>query len=464
MDLFNQKLSEYGWNEDFKNFLKNNHVHYKEDNNSDLVILFNNYNDLFTSKINTFARSLVISKNLKKIVSYSCPTPLENSNGINYMIRNCDKNKDNIITECYEGTFLSLFNYEDKWYLSTRKCLDANESKYKEKTYFEMFENILNISGYETFESFTNELDKNKSYYFILLDHENINLIDYSYLFGENYHKLIFVYSRNIDQKIETLKDYSNVPNFIGEHIIKPKIISDISYLDEYNKNNRWNIPAKSEGLVIRTNDGILIKLQSLDYQFAKSVGTDENLYLGMLKMYQLDKLEEYINYNGNKNKFERIKNPINENESYLTIGIINSIFRVLTSELLNLYGLLYNNKGLPIDNELYKIIPNEYKYFMFKIRGIHFRKINLSKDLSEKDIYFLLKNTEINNINSLLRMRKLMNNLSFKNKFNDQMKKFKQISLGINKLNMKLINIYTAKLFPELMDNEIPDNIVLEN
>lgn len=457
MDYIKKQLTDLGWNDEFKNILKLNHIHYKENEANDLVILFNNYNDLFHSKINQVLRSVVISKKNNTIISYSCATPLENNDGVNYLLRNSLEDNKPIITECYEGTFLSLFNYENKWYLSTRKCLDAHDSNFKEKSYFEMFENVLKLAQFNDFDDFTSKLDQNLNYYFILLDSENINIVDYSYAFGENYHKLVFVYCRDKNQKV--IENY-NV-DFIGDHIIKPKSFTDISYLDEYNEKNQWNIPAKSEGLVVRYPNETLIKLQGLDYQFAKSVGSDNNIYLGMLKMYQLDKLDKYIN--SNKERFEKITNPLNTSESYLTIGIINSIFRTLTSELLDCYLTLYDNNALPKDVNFYQILPNEYKYFMFKIRGIHFKKLNTKKNLSEKDIYYLIKKIDVEKIYSLLRMRKLMFNLAFQYKFNDSIKKFKMISSKVNKLNLKLVNIYTSKLFPEIMDKDVPDNISLE-
>lgn len=454
MDLISEKLLNLGWGSEFKKMLKKNHVHYKEDNNSDLVILFNNYNDLFSSRLHKLMRSVVISKDEKRIVSYSCASPYENDDGLNHLLR-YDFKKGNI-TECYEGTFMSLFNYNNKWYLSTRKCLDARESKYQEESYFKMFEDVLKLSNYKSFDEFTQNLDTKLNYYFILLDYRNINIVDYSYLYGEKYQKLVFTYVRDKDQNILTLPDYSNCPDFIDENIIKPKVIEEMEYLDNYNSLNRWSLPAKSEGIVLRFQDETLIKLQSLDYQFGKAIGLDENIYLGMMKMYQLDKLEEYIN--ANKEKCLKITNPLNTTESFLTIGIINSVYRVLTSELLNLFNLLYNKEGNPVNSDLYQMLSKEYKYFMYKIRGLFYKKLDSGKDLSEKDIYYFLKHVDIEKIYELLRMRKLMNNLVFHKKFNDNVKEFKKVSNNITKINLKLVNIYTTKLFPEIMDNELPE------
>ena len=51
---------------------------------------------------------------------------------INYMLKESNNN-NNKFYECYEGTLMSLFYFNEKWYLSTRRCLDSKKSKWKEK-------------------------------------------------------------------------------------------------------------------------------------------------------------------------------------------------------------------------------------------------------------------------------------------------------------------------------------------
>ena len=79
-------------------------------------------------------------------------------------------NKEKIITKCYEGTLLSLF-FKDKWFLSTRRCLNSNDSVWgnDEKSHYSMFMDVLNNSGFESFESFTSLLNKDNCYYFVLI-------------------------------------------------------------------------------------------------------------------------------------------------------------------------------------------------------------------------------------------------------------------------------------------------------
>ena len=64
-----------------------------------------------------------------------------------------------------------------------------------------------------------------------------------------------------------------------------------------------------SEGIVIKTNNAIL-KLQTIQYQFYKSIGTEKNLYIGFLKLYQTNKLKDYFKNNENSEKYSKIVNP----------------------------------------------------------------------------------------------------------------------------------------------------------
>lgn len=131
-----------------------------------------------------------------KMVSYSCETPFMNDDGLKKIV----ENKDNIITQCYEGTYLSVFNNKDKWYVSTRRCVDSKESLFNtELSHFDMFEETLKDIGYDSFDLFSTTLDKSKSYYFVLIHYLNKHVIDYSKEFGENYKKLCLTSIRNLD-------------------------------------------------------------------------------------------------------------------------------------------------------------------------------------------------------------------------------------------------------------------------
>ena len=96
---------------------------YPEEN---LLLLYNKYETRNKAALELECRSVIIDRATFDIVCYSCPTPIYNMEAVNYMIRNSSSEKE--IYLCYEGTLLSLFNFNDTWYLSSRRCLNSQKS------------------------------------------------------------------------------------------------------------------------------------------------------------------------------------------------------------------------------------------------------------------------------------------------------------------------------------------------
>jgi hypothetical protein len=437
-----------------------------------LILLYYKFDSPIINELQRECRSLILNLNTLKIVSYSCETSLLNKDGLDYLIINHDKKK--IINDCYEGTYLSLFNFNDKWYLSSRRCLDSKESKINSKSHFEMFEEVLKKSNYKDFDEFTNELSKDNSYYFILIHHENKHIIDYTYKFDYNYTKLCL--SSVKDSEMIELLNENYKSDIIDNNIILSNEYSDLTNFDNENNNIDYSSP-KNEGIIIKIwnnelNKYNLIKLQYINYQFALNSlnkfnfnTLDTNIYKGFLYLYQNEKLLDFIS----KKNFNKIQNPFNENESYDLIGLIDSTFKVCTSELFELFKKLWSLKdGKQQNNELYNLLPKEYKYILYGIKGIYYKKkstfditnINNSH-LKINDIWNYLKIIPIDILYSFIRMRKLMFN--YTNKISDTkhiLNDFNTISKHCNKLHIKLTSIYTNKLFPLININDFPPSI----
>jgi len=110
------------------------------------------------------------------------------------------------------------------------------------------------------------------------------------------------------------------------------------------------------------------------------------------------------------------------------------------------------------MNGELYKILPKEYKTVLFGLRGVYFKL--KSKDpsyyLKISNVYNYLKSIDSDNIEKLLRSRKLMFNL-MKTVNDEKIKIFNNISFRCDKVHLKLTAIYTNILFPEIMPDDIP-------
>ena len=239
--------------------------------NDNLILVYNNYDLSVKSDLQRECRSLVLDKTTYKIVSYSCEIPILNNDGLDYIKKS--GNTIEYVTECYEGSCLSLFCHNNKWYLSTRKHLNSVDDNLSHKyiLMYEMFEEVLIESGYKSFDDFTKILNSNYSYYFVLIHYKNKHIIDYSVKFeNENYKKLVL-----ISVKDSHMQENINLQNidFLGNHIFLPhQKIDTINNFLFINMYRMYNIP-NCEGIIIhkwdnKNNKFRLIKLQYNNYIF----------------------------------------------------------------------------------------------------------------------------------------------------------------------------------------------------
>lgn len=136
---------------------------------------------------------------------------------------------------------------------------------------------------------------------------------------------------------------------------------------------------------------------------------------------------------------------------------MIDALFKVMTSELLEMFKYFYNLKDCSHKNkELYELIPNNYKKILYKIRGIYYNKkenfINSKKNnvnlkhnmlycLRISDIYSLLKKYPTNELIYLFNERKTIQNID---KISE---KFLQFSKRCDNTILKLSNIILSKI-----------------
>jgi len=450
-----------------------------------LILLYHKFESPIYSDLERECRSLIIDRNTLKIKSYSCETPKLNKEGMEYLIAH--SNEPTIINPCYEGTYLSVFKHNNKWYVSTRRCLNSNESIFNPnenqdpKSHFDMFDEILKKDGYSGFSEFSSKLDENKSYYFVLIHHLNKHFIDYSQTFGTNYGKICLTSIR--DSNMNELNIYEDKPTFLTENIFMAEKMDTMDIFANSNKMTKYDESLTSEGVIVRIwntemNKYNLIKLQNINYQFYQVIGPEKNIFKGLIYLYQNDKLMEYFQNNPNTINIKKIVNPLNTSESYDTIGMVDAVFKVCTSELFELFKVLWSIKnGKHQNKDLYELLPKEYKDLMFAIRGLYYKKkaifinkqklkenendINLTDikntHLKINDIYNYLKSQPTDNIVAFLRMRKLMLNWIKSETSNIHLQEFNKTSLHCDKVLLKLSAIFTYKLYPNIMPNDLP-------
>ena len=449
-----------------------------------LMLLYHKYDSPVTTELERECRSLIIDRETLKLKSYSCETPRLNKDGMEYLVTHSMSNL--IINPCYEGTYLSVFFHNGKWYVSTRRCLNSQDSvfnvteKSNPMSHYEMFEDVLQSSGYANFNEFSEKLNPENSYYFILIHHQNMLMIDYTESFGENYKRICLTTVR--DSEMRELDIYADRVDFASytneDHIFVAEKLASVDEFAESNKVIKYNDRPTTEGIVVRVwdeqmNKYHLIKLQPTSYQFAFVLGTERNIFKGLVYLYQNGKLVEYFSQNTNTQSIKKIVNPLNTSESYDTIGTVDGAFKVCTSELFELFKMLWSIKtGKHQNKELYDLLPKEYKDIMFAIRGIYYKKkgILLSKNretvteadiknahLKINDIYNYLKTLPTETFVAFLRMRRLMLNWVKNDQINQNLAEFSNVSHFCDKVHVKLCAILTNKLHPNIMPDEIP-------
>ena len=449
-----------------------------------LMLLYHKYDAPVNTELERECRSLIIDRTTLKIKSYSCETPRVNKEGMDFLLAN--STAPQIINMCYEGTYLSVFAHNDKWYVSTRRCLDSHDSVFDngivqaEKSHYQMFEEVLHKAGYLSFNEFTQKLNPSNSYYFVLIHHQNKHMIDYTSQFGSQYGKICLTSVR--DSEMRELDIYANPVEFASYDetgfVFVPKKLASIDEFANSNKQLKYDSALDSEGIVIRVwseefGKYNLIKLQNVNYQFSLVLGTERNMFKGLLYLYQTDKLVDYFVQNANAQNLKKIVNPMNPSESYDTVGTVDAVFKVCTSEIFELFKLLWSIKnGQHQNKELYDMLPKEYKDIMFAVRGMYYKKkANFHKKdgdtttlqdfknthLKISDIYNYLKSVPTEQFVAFLRMRKLMFNWVKANPSNVNLKEFSSISSHCDKVHVKLCAIFTNKLYPNIMPNDVP-------
>jgi len=337
-----------------------------------------------------------------------------------------------------------------------------------------MFMSVLSKEGYESLDDFTNLLKKSYCYNFVLIHHNNKNIVDYTKEFGDEYKKLCLAFVRNREDstEVEYEKLGEFLPNVNSDNIFIPQKVDSLT---ESNLNgNEDMMSCVDEGVIIKlkndNNINTYLKLQTYPYQFNKAIGLEKNIFKGFINLYQNDKLANYLEGNTNLSSYKKIVNPLNTQESYDTIGVVDSVFKVCTSELYELFKLLWNLKsGKQLsnsENSLYNILPKEFKSMLYGVRGIYFK--NKSEVYSEgdnkqkvylqiKDIYQYIKSIDTDTFEHYLRVRKLMLNWIKAEPNNELLKKFNKISERCDKVHYKLTAIFTNKLFPNIMPDDLP-------
>ena len=358
--------------------LNHQRIHYKKyvDNQSNLVQVFTESAREYTPwTIYNVCRSIIFDSDNNKVLSYSHPN-------IEY-IENCETMElSNIqqFTESHEGTLISVFNHNNKWYYATRRHIDmysTNQIIYgvkSELSHGQMFEDALSKHNL-TKESFEVLLDPKFKYNFELVHYQNKFNIGYDDRFGEKYAKLFLLFVRDENQL--DIKLINNNLNIFDNEILDSTVVSD----------NLRNSSLVTEGYIF-TQDNHLCKIIHPNYykvsRYNPGYKTKQEQYL---YLYKKNLLNEYITSTNNK-----IYKVINENENVEIVGMVSCIFTYIGQRMLDIYYTFNNNNMVHRNEAKYMELFNSKKYYsIFHTLGM-MKGIHMNKQLNINEMRTLLK------------------------------------------------------------------------
>jgi hypothetical protein len=369
------------------------YINIKEDDS--LAIIY--YNDLPTSNIDRdeFAicleqscRSCIIDKSTLNIIASQFNKIIYNNETKEYL---ADKDWSNVVVQkCYEGTLLLVYNHNETWYVSTRRCLNSDESTWiKNKSYHEMFMEAING------KIELDELDKNLCYHFVLIHHKNKNIVNYSELddnYAELYHTLTT--TKNTLNEVECVieKGIKNVQKETFGNF--DELINSIQNINSHDECHRI---ITTEGYIIRIYEGVphkspfkIAKLQTPLYQsIVKLKPNNSNIHQSYLELYQTDLLNEFLPYS------TKFNNDI--------IQRMHSSMKNVSKEILDLYHSTRQKKNINI----YMSLTEQYRKILYGLHGLYIEhrkqdfvnndksshEIQLPRSINVHDVYHYIKN-----------------------------------------------------------------------
>lgn len=334
-------------------------LEFKEDD--DHILVFSSSNQRTGNELDDSIKSMIVDKSTFTPIVSQFNKLIYNDDAIQYL---SGKNWDNVTVKyCYEGTMIIVFFSHEKWYVCTRKCLDAKKSYWiKNISYHDLFMDA--IDGKFKVE----DLDKKYCYHFILIHHKNRNIVDYSRL-GKQYKTVSLAMTTEkytLNRVQYTINDSVIYPRIVKFNNIQ-EVVDDLAKISIGDKNTHI---ISTEGFIIEySENGVLtlLKIQTPIYKYIASAKPNvSNLDAMFLELYQHDKLVEFV--------------PYFTTQCRDVVNRIHRAMKTISFEILNIYHSTRSHKN----EKLYDALPSSYKCVLYNIHGKYIQKHN--KELEKQD------------------------------------------------------------------------------
>jgi len=384
------------------------HINMKE--TDDLCILY--YSDLPNSQegrdpqvveLERSCRSIILDKQTLTPIGSQFNRIVYNTEALEFL---GTKDWSNIVVQkCYEGTMLLVFNHNDQWYVSTRRCINSEDSTWvRNKSYREMFDEAMD--GKFTFEN----LNKNLCYHFVIVHYKNRNIVNYSDM-GQEYKDIYHILTT---EKYTMNEVESNVE---GTQKVQEEEFSTLDSLMNNlvatSQQNEFQHKITTEGYVLRVYDGekykssfTVAKLQTEIYQtIMKMKPNNNNIHQSYLELYQKNKLGDFLPY------FTKYSTELTKR--------IHTSMRNVAKEILDLYHCTRQKKN----PHIYANLTDQYKKVLYGLHGLYIQhrkqdfsngkedKDKISKSINVHDVYHYIKSLPAHELRQIFYERtKLIN------------------------------------------------------
>jgi len=307
----------------------------------------------------------------------------------------------------YDGTMLTVYNYNNKWYFGTSSCPDVNISRFAHPTkrhgdmlddvlmhYFNSHftENELQECDKTTISDklrhlFTVNLDPSLAYEFVLLHHENVHMIDYTNALGSGYKVMFHINSKNRFTLVEA--DISNTPlTNIG--VMYP------TYFNTLQEAEAHNTTPFSYGFIVKSimlNGGSrLFKISPPHVDFKEETDPCQpNVWHNILMVYMKNSKDYQIN-DYIKTYAPNLVLPIDNKGRFIDATyLVHTMISTLKDVLYNLYvaTTTYNTKTnrFKMNIDLDKQFPPVIRFHLAQLRHKQ-QKDYPNAFLKSKDVY----------------------------------------------------------------------------
>jgi hypothetical protein len=386
--------------------------------NKNLLLLHNTYKRYDVAgfqKLYDECRSVVLDFSAPEgnniVVTYAHSIP-ERMSDSDYEIIMKDTDKCDV---SFEGTVVTVYQYQGKWYFGTTGCPTIDSSRYfhPTKTHGTMFDEaiakITNTEFPETKEAsvqlrqkFAEEhLNPDNAYAFILVHHDNKHIMDYTSTLGENYAKLVHIVTRN-RMSFED-DNLANQP-LVHVGIIYPTSFAMPKFGLTYLRTapNAYAIMVTTvEGKRIKVSDAAIVRRE--DYDLG-----NPNVWHNMLHVYIQNnpqyKIVDYI-----KEFSVAVTEPISSDGSALSpTYIIHTALCTIRDIIYRFY--IATTKYFPktrrykIDIEQDRDLPGNIRFHLAQLRNYQITT-DIDKILSEKAVYhYICHNQTMKNLRLMIK------------------------------------------------------------